>query len=102
MEERNKDIEKEIDLTLESLDGINSAKANPSLYEKIINRMETRKRANYNPKLKYALIITLLVLINLFTFIYFSNGSNEATAGSDEIKDTFKNEYSLTISTYNY
>jgi len=102
MEEKQRNIENEIDLTLDSLGGIKHAEANPYLFEKVMNRMANRKRTIYNPKLKYALIITLLVLINLLTFIIFSANTNDSAVGRDEMKDSFKNEYSLSISTYNY
>jgi hypothetical protein len=102
MKEKQRNIEEEIDLTLESFNGIKPVEANPYIFEKVMNRMQNQKRNNYYPKLKYALVISLLILINLFTFIYFSKGSNESATSSDDIKDTFKKEYSLTISTYNY
>ena len=103
MEEKNRNIENEINLTFESLNGIKPADANPYLFEKVMHKIQEHKNVNYGTKLKYALIITLLILINIVTFVYFSGGSNDSTlTNTDDAKTTFKKEYSLTVSDYQY
>jgi hypothetical protein len=102
MEEKQRNIENEIDLTLESFNDIKPAEVNPYLFEKVMNRIQNRKQVNFFPKLRYALIISLLILVNILTFIYFSGSIDETIADNDDIKNTFKNEYSLTVNSYNY
>jgi len=113
MTENNRNIEQEIDLMLQSLDGIKPAEANPFLYEKIMNRMNTRKRERFIVRYKYAFVSLLIILINVLTLTYFSlTGSETTTVTStgtqtstltrdDKIKN-LATEYSIISNTYNY
>ena len=112
MAEKHKNIQEEIDLTLQSLDGISKAEANPLLYEKIMNRMNEKLKANLVIRYKYAFISLVVLIINLFSILYFAySGDNTSVTNSittnitttkEEIIKNLATEYSLTNNSYNY
>jgi hypothetical protein len=61
--------QKEIDKILSSLDGIGRASANPFLYEKVLHRMELRRRpVQTKVFVRWAIALSLMVLLNVFTW----------------------------------
>jgi len=104
-------LNKLVEDTLNSIEGIEQAEANPFLYAKINERANGRKASEkfslgYGTKLFLAFAI--LVVINAFTLlIYSSNYSNttvtttETTSAKQDI-NSFINEYNLVDTNYNY
>jgi len=77
-----------IDEVLESTTGIKKAEASPFLFEKIANRIERSKETVIRPGLKWALAVSVIVLItvNLFSVIKISKvetGKAEMISGNE-------------------
>lgn len=77
MEKRNK-IEEEIEKTLNSLDGITGAQANPYLYTRIESRMH-EQQADSSRLYGYVLAAVVILLINIFSFVYYNSKVVTAT-----------------------
>jgi len=96
----NKD--EEVNLTLRSLEGIKAVKSNPFLYEKTLNRMNSRPEMQTYAKLKYALFIAIFLILNAVTFVNFAGTETAVSANLDEELQSFTEEYNLTNTNYNY
>lgn len=95
--------EEQINLTLQSTEGMHRAKANPFLYEKVmarINESARKPETIRNPllNLKYAFLIIVFIVLNIFTIAKFSgentppeNRSKTSTTISP--KEMFTKEY---------
>ena len=86
-------IEEQINLTMQSTDGMRRAKSNPFLSEKVMLRInqtssDTREW-NYNTGIKYALIMLLFIALNIATILQISEDNSVAKDISGE---TSKNE----------
>ncbi|HXP50148.1 MAG TPA: hypothetical protein VN922_09355 [Bacteroidia bacterium] len=85
--------EKLIKETIESIDGISRANANPFLYDKIINRMNSKAGSNV---LKPATIgwamafMVVLIGLNILTITHYNkSGSSQADGSSLVSKEYF-------------
>ena len=87
------DLHKKVDEILNSLDGLQRAEANPFLYGKIRNRLESREPSAPSP-LAWRLVIALaiVVVLNLFTILYF-----QKKPGTDTGIELVANEYSISL-----
>ena len=95
-------IEKEVDRTLDSLDGVERANANPFLFTRIVARLKEEKNLWVNaltflsrPTIAFATIL-LAILIN--AILYFESRS-ESLQSAGEGEQVFANEYNLTDNT---
>jgi hypothetical protein len=91
-------IENEIEKTLNSIDGIGRAEANPYLYSKIMNRMDEPGDAIKNFNFKLALtIVVICVLVNLGAFLVLPQYTNTDTTVTGDSREynikTFTSEY---------
>lgn len=87
------DLQKRIEETLNSLDGIQPAEASPFLYSKIRNRMQSVKE--YVPQsLAWRMIAALVIvaLVNLFTLFHF-NSEKENSSGAASVAS----EYNISL-----
>jgi len=76
MEKRNK-IENEIKRTLESLDGIKRAEANPFLFTRIESRLE--KPENNNAHIvRYVVIAAVILILNVISILVYRSVSVDA------------------------
>ena len=91
--------EKLINDTMESIDGISRASANPFLYDKIINRMNNATKSNV---LKPATIgwamafILLLVGLNILSITHYNKSGASQVDGSSLVS----NEYFSYLNNY--
>ena len=71
--------------TLESIDGITSAKANPFLYDKILHRMQNpiQGRAFKPATVRLAItFVTVLIGLNVFSLLHYTKSTNEQVTGN--------------------
>lgn len=91
-------IEDNIKHTLESINGISRARANPFLYDKVIHRMQTSSEQGFvlNPAtIRLAIAFTvILVGLNVFSLINY----NKSTA--DSPAKAFGREYFTYMNNY--
>lgn len=82
--------ENNINETLESLEGISRAQANPYLFQKVMNRMENMGKQVVTPvTIRWALAtLALLVGINVFSILH-----NHKTSSSYKGTKAFQSEY---------
>ena len=90
----NKDLQNRIDETLNSLDGLQRAEANPFLYSKIQNKFQNRP-AFMPQKFAWRMVIAVAViaLVNLFTIRHFQTEKTNGTNGAEMVA----NEYSISL-----
>src|SRR5436189_6047083 len=96
-------IEQEADRTLDSLDGVERAHANPFLFKRIMARLKKEEKNLWvnaltflsRPTVAFAMI---LVAIFLNAVLYFESRS-EALQSAGEADQVFANEYNLTDNT---
>lgn len=91
-------IEEQINLTLQSIEGLQRAKANPFLYEKVMARINQPPVQdipgwNYGTGVKYALIMLLFLVLNIATILQMSNGNSsvkvtQGTSGTTNTQTT--------------
>ena len=103
-------LNKKIEESLSSIDGIKHAEANPFLYSKLSDRITNKKtKDNFSLIknsyiLKFAVIFIAALLLNVFT--YFSYPKYDTTTANTNSREenlkSFAKEYSITGSTYNY
>lgn len=76
--------------TLDSLEGISSAKANPYLFQKVMNRMENMGKQVVTPAtIRWALgTLALLVGVNVFSILH-----SHKTSTSYNGNKAFQSEY---------
>ena len=99
-------IQQEVEKTLQSLDGVQRAEANPYLFTRIKARMEKNTSLEHissfvsRPVIAFA---TLLLIMAINAFVLFSTGKNEGT-GTGEIAVTdIADEYNSSATTiYDY
>jgi hypothetical protein len=83
-----------IEKTMQSLDGMERAKANPFLYGKIMHRL---RNGNFEPVynqqvvLRYALVVLLLTMVNVVSIYRWQRTSQNMRANNEirEIVDTY-------------
>lgn len=77
-------IEDKIKHTLESLNGISRAKANPFLYDKVMHRMQAGSEQGFTLKpatIKLAIAFTvILVGLNVFSLINYNKSTADSSA----------------------
>jgi hypothetical protein len=101
--EKRELIKREAENTLQSLDGISRAEANPFLYTKITGRLgesgRTEKRFNY----KLALgVLILFTAVNIGSYIYVQKESNTAETSREYRISSFSSEYFSNNNIYFY
>lgn len=97
-----KNIEQLADDTLNSIDGIQRATANPYLYTRIRERLQNRYQpAAYQKKLMPVLAVALVLFISLNIASYFKVNTVKATSTSNNASgiENFANEYNLSEET---
>jgi hypothetical protein len=99
-----KNIQQLVDETLNSLDGVQRAEANPFLYTKIEQKLKNRYEpsASYQRKLMPVLAVALVLFISLNVVSYFkvsTNDSNATSVKSGNEIENFANEYNLSEET---
>ncbi len=94
MDNKEKDIQKEIENTMQSLDDIPRLKANPWLFARLEEQLKTTEKPSALGALSQLLqpaIVACLLLLNVYTaYAVFSNTSIE----EDGITDSIESEYS--------
>jgi len=96
---KHQNIQQQIEQTLNSLDGLQKAEANPYLYTRIEQRLKNKQPANYEStfyRLAWALII--FIALNVFTYIRISGNNQSAIKTGIE---SFAAEYGLQQTTIN-
>lgn len=89
-------IEAKINLTLESVQGMQRAKANPFLYEKVMNRINMQKTPSevpgwsYGKGIKYALIMLLFIALNIATILQISRDTTTVKVAPKTSTETTK------------
>ncbi len=100
-----------IEETIQSIEGLKRADANPFLYAKIMQRLkeQTTVKKVHSPSkvfiLRFALILIFAILVNVYTFISYSDNnfvSDKSVQTTNQNLQSFTKEYSITGSTYNY
>lgn len=98
-----KRIEDEVEKTLNSLDGIQRAAANPYLFTRVKSRLEKDEKSVWSSALAFisrprvaVSAIVLTILIN--TAIFFEFGSEKPQTPQDE-EQVFAGEYNLSVNT---
>ena len=111
--EHKKSTEEEITLTMQSTEGMQRAKANPFLYEKVMARINTQINSqsntqnipseepgwNFTLNIKYALVIIAFIILNVVTIAQFTgeNSTKINTSGTkttqEDSKTKFAEEY---------
>lgn len=84
--------------TLESADGIGRAKANPFLYDKVINRMH-QARVNNVPKnvyVRWVMAAALLVGLNVVSLVHY----HKHRATQNNSANAFTGEYFSYLNNY--
>jgi len=99
-------IEQEIDKTLESLDGIQRAVANPYLFTRIKASLQKQDKSFWElatgliarPVFAIATIL-LIIVINLTLFFQSQGGQTSTTTTGQEGEQLFASEYNLSGTT---
>jgi hypothetical protein len=96
-------IEKEIEMTLNSTDGIGRAEVNPFLYTKIVSRISETERAEkkFNFKLALGIVITCMI-INLAAFLFIPQYTDSTYYTREYQIESFASEYSSINNFYFY
>ncbi len=71
--------------TLESIDGINSAKANPFLFDKVMHRMQGRTEGRvFKPATVRLAIafVAVLVGLNVFSLLHYTRSTKEQVSSN--------------------
>jgi hypothetical protein len=101
---KESNINKQVAETMDVLNRIGKVDENPFLFEKTLNRMQQRKEPVMGRsmvlKRSFAVVMMLLV-VNVFSFIYLAKRINEGTSKPDAAKELI-NEYKLDESLNNY
>jgi len=71
-------IEEEVERTLNSLEGISRAKANPYLYGRISSQLQISEKSKKHI-LGFVLVAIIILLINFITLISYNKGTHEIT-----------------------
>ena len=104
METKNK-IQEEINLTMQSIDGIKRADVNPYLFNKVMSRInendETSVASNRGFRLAFVML-TLFIVVNIFTIFMIQKSSNQNTYTREQNINNITYEYFLTNPTNSY
>jgi hypothetical protein len=89
-------IEQRVHETLDSLDGIRRAEANPYLYTRIEQRIRNRYEPSYPGKLMpvLAMALVLFISLNVLSYLKVDTGSTSVKAPGNGI-ESFATEYYL-------
>jgi len=89
----NKDLNKEVERTLESLEGVQRATAGDLLYEKVMLRLENKEARviSIAPRLAWSAAAGLALLITLNVFVWLR--SNQPAGTQAEQKNPLAQEY---------
>jgi len=72
--ERQNIIKDEVEKTLESLDGIKRAEANPFLFTRIESRLE-KNETNGTHIIRYVVIAAVILILNVFSILVYRSAS---------------------------
>jgi hypothetical protein len=97
-------IGQEVDKTLDSLDGIRKAEANPYLFTRIKASLEQEEKSVWSKAIgfigKPAIAVAAILLVILINAsIVFKSGSGQIQSTSPDAEQLFATEYNLTDST---
>jgi hypothetical protein len=98
-------IEQEIDKTLESLDGIQRAVANPYLFTRIKASLQKQDKSFWElatgliARPVFAIATILLIIVINLTLFFQSQGRQTSTTTGQEGEQLFASEYNLSGST---
>ena len=112
-------LNRKIEETFKSIEGIKKAEANPFIYNKIVGRIGSKKtKEAFKIKqnayiLRFAVMLIAALLLNVYTYFTYSKSENTynktLSAYNEKINNereanlkSFAKEYSLTGTTYNY
>ena len=92
-------IEKEVDRTLESLEGLSRAEANPYLFTRVKSRLEQDEKSIWSTAIGFIgkpaiAIAAILLLVILNASVALKSGSSPRQAGQ-EAEQIFASEYNL-------
>jgi hypothetical protein len=91
-----KSIEQLVNETMESLEGVQQAPANPFLYTRIEQRLKSRQEYSYQRKLMPVLAIALVLFISLNVLSYLKvNNEPASVKNTGSGIENFANEYNL-------
>ena len=99
-----KNIQQLVDETLNSLDAVERAEANPFLYTKIEQRLKNRYEpsGSYQRKLMPVLAVALVLFISVNVVSYFKVSTTDVSSTSKSASsgiENFANEYNLSEET---
>jgi hypothetical protein len=93
---KNENIERRIEDTLNSLEGLQKAESNPFFYTKIEQRLRNTQQGLVSSTTFYRLAFALIILIVLNVFTYTKFHSIDATNGATKTGiEAFASEYGL-------
>ncbi len=105
--EKNEEIEKRINETINSLEGLGKAKANPFFYTRLEARMQEELLPASGPvaflsnlKLSVA-VLTLFMVLNVVSIFLISGSSND-TIQEEATLETFSEEFFSGADQYDY
>jgi hypothetical protein len=89
-----KNIPQKVEQTIQSMEGMHRAEANPFLYTRVMQAIENKKakpafEKKWVPRLAFALLIFMSV--NIYTFIHFQKPETQST--TKQGIEAFANEY---------
>ena len=96
MEKHNK-IEEEIEKTMQSIEGLERAKANPYMFQKVHARIEEESNERLPIlRVNYVVALLIIVLLNVLTLAYFYKDTSSAknNVKSESIQSISK-EYNI-------
>ncbi len=102
MKNRDKKIEEKIERTIGIFDDMENIEADPFLFTRIKAGLEEKENTRENlffswlPSPQAALIVTLVV-INLFSLIFYLSETGSATKSTDTFVNSFTEEYFLSV-----
>ena len=88
--------EEQINLTMQSVEGMQRAKANLFLYEKVMSRLNQQPVQtnipgwNYNTGIKYALVMLIFIVLNVATILQIT--TETTTVKATETTESSKNK----------
>jgi hypothetical protein len=96
-------IQEEVDKTLESLDSLQKATANPYLFTRIKARLEREEKSFWSRSITFisrpAVAIMAILLATTINAIVFFESRTETVQTTQEGEQLFASEYNLTDST---
>jgi hypothetical protein len=93
----NKNLQEEIQKTMESIEGLERAKANPYMFQRVHARIEEEANERL-PILKVNYVVALLIIIflNVLTLAYFyKDASNVKNSVKSESIQSISKEYNI-------